>query len=112
MPYCIYLVLLVSLTSKYAGEFLDQMSEPEEHEGDREEGLRLLESLSLACGLLLAYFMWIEGKQLYEEKVPIRYFQDYWNYFDLASVVFNTVFLVMLGQEILYETAFSRDVVK
>lgn len=27
-PYCLYLVLLVLLTSKYAGEFLDLMIEP------------------------------------------------------------------------------------
>lgn len=29
LPYCVYLLLLVSLTSKYAGEFLDLMIEPE-----------------------------------------------------------------------------------
>lgn len=98
MPYVVYFMMFTLLCSEYAGEFLDDNNidmDIQINQSELKLARRRLNIMAVSCITLMIYFLWVEFMQFREVGLKM-YLKDYWNYFDVGSIILNFSFLTML----------------
>jgi len=134
MPYCLYMVLMIFLASKGAGEYLDLLESEHDHEKKDKKDLIFLEGtkdkakdapkvseeaeeedhsmpwierLVIICTSLVVGVLWAYffTIELKQIRENVKiYFSDVWNVFDFSSLVLNALLIIMINLTIMADS--------